>query len=190
MENKKKRSTVTRERPVRRVDTDRLKDDAKKLGNDYILPRFKLAVQESLSNVFDILIWGKVRGGRGNSGNFVVKDFTKGNNNTNYNAISTQQQSSVIFAGSNSWKFEDVVFSTPEEATAVWYQLNDILKQEGMLTVNRYYDICEADVKVPYTYENYGWTNIGDSPKILAKNFNGEAMYVIAMPNIRYVGGR
>ena len=114
----------------------------------------------------------------------------KNNNNTNYNAISNGGQSQNYIAGSSSWKFEDVVFSTPEEATSVWYQLHDILQQEGFITVNRYYDVCQAEVKVPYTYEKYGWTQIGDSPKVLAKNFNGDAMYIIAMPNIRYVGGR
>jgi len=191
MENKK-RSTIKREKPVHKlVDKDRIKDDAKQLGKEYIFPRLKKAMQESLLNVAEMLILGHVRNNRSGTGGFVVKDY---NNRTNYNAISSgysvPQQNPGYLAGSAAWKFEDVVFTTPEEATEVWYQLHDWISEHGYLDVNRYYDICEANVQVPYTYTKYGWTNIGDKPQILAKNFNGDAMYIIAMPNIRYVGGK
>ena len=188
----KKRSTIKREKPVHKlVDKDRIKDDAKQLGKEYIFPRLKKAMQESLLNVAEMLILGHVRNNRSGTGGFVVKDY---NNKTNYNAISSgyiaPQQNQGYLAGSAAWKFEDVVFTTPEEATEVWYQLRDWISEHGYLDVNRYYDICEANVQVPYTYTKYGWTNIGDKPQILAKNFNGDAMYIIAMPNIRYVGGK
>lgn len=193
----KKRSTIQRDKPAHRiVDKNRIKDDAKQLGKEYVFPKIKRALQEAASNVADVLIFGQVRNG-GNGRSFTVMDFTNRNNNsTNYNARysgtynAQPAQPMGYLAGSAAWKFEDVVFTTPEEATEVWYQLHDWIAQNGSLDVNRYYDICQADVKVPYTYTNYGWTNIGDKPQILAKNFNGDAMYIIAMPNIRYVGGR
>lgn len=190
MEEEKRRTTLARKPESKK---DQFKEDmvdiGARIGKEVIWPK----VKDAISGAVDMVLYKEVRG-RSNGNRLNVIDFT------NYNAQYAPQVSQVpnpgvpvrnnYQAGSKNWRFEDVLFDSAEEATQVWYQLNDILKTEYRITVNRYYDVCRADVQVPYTMINFGWTHIGDSPRILQKQFGADYKYIIALPNIRNLGGR
>lgn len=189
MEEEKRRATLARKPESKK---DQFKEDmidiGARIGKEVIWPK----VKDAISGAVDMVLYKEVRT-RGNSNKLNVIDFT------NYNAISTPQNQipnpgvpvrNNYQAGSRNWRFEDVLFDSAEEATQVWYQLHDILQREYRLSINRYYDVCRADVQVPHTMEAFGWTYIGDSPSILQKQFGNDFKYIIAMPNIRNLGGR
>lgn len=192
-----KRKTLAR-RPDKK---DQVKEDLVDIGarifNEVLWPKGK----DMISGAVDMLLYKQVRGNNQSSKQpYNVIDFT---NYTNYNAQYNQQPvnrqgvpvRNNYCAGSGAWRFEDVLFDSPEEAMKVWYVLNDIVIREGKVNLLKYYETCNAAVEMIPNYEYYGWTHLGDSPRILKQMFtedNGNVVdkYVMAMPKVRYIGGR
>lgn len=192
-----KRKTLAR-RPDKK---DQVKEDLVDIGarifNEVLWPKGK----DMISGAVDMLLYKQVRGNNQSLKQpYNVIDFT---NYTNYNAQYNQQPANRqgvpvrnnYCAGSGAWRFEDVLFDSPEEAMKVWYVLNDIVIREGKVNLLKYYETCNAAVEMIPNYEYYGWTHLGDSPRILKQMFtedNGNVVdkYVMAMPKVRYIGGR
>lgn len=166
----------------------RMKSDligiATKAWNDVVKPKIK----DTIFNTIEFFIYGEVRG-RGSgytrtSNQVSWSDYTKMFNNPPQTAPSNQND---YRAGSrNQFDFKDVLFDSAEEAIDGFYQLKDILDREHRLTANRYYDVFKAKVRVPHTFEDFGWIDIGQSPNIL----ECEGRYIIKLPQIRYIGRR
>lgn len=186
MDNEKKRQTISRDKPQRKeLSKGQIKEDLIDIGgrwvSDVIIPKLKDAASCGL----DLILYKEIRHGSGTQTNkhLNVVEFTDYNKPYNRNNF---------LAGSNTkWHFQDVIFNTPEEAAYAWYEMRDLVKAQGYIDLNTYYhDICSADVDVPYTFANYGWTFVGganDNPPVVSKYINGKTCYTIALPQIRNI---
>lgn len=193
MEEPKKRTTLARTGNKKSQVKEDFIDMGGRIFHDVVWPKGK----DMISAAVDVILYGEVRGRNSTNKPLNVIDFT--NYNQPYNIYGAPQQTNPgvpvrnnYQAGSKRWRFEDVLFDSAEEATQVWYQLRDIARQEHIISINRYYDVCRADVQVPHTMENMGWieSDLGNSPRILQKMFGDDYKYIIALPNIRHIGGR
>ena len=184
MDNKPRR-TIKRKSSTGGHLKEDLADMGGRIFTEVLIPKGK----DILSNTLDYLLYGEVRGRNSTNKPLNVIDFTDYTKSYNQARPQTPVRNNYL-AGSRDWQFEEVMFASEQEAIDTFYELKDVLAREGRLNVNRYYDICRAKVEVPHTMENYGWVDIGQQPRIFKKLFGNEWMYIIHLPNIRYIGGR
>lgn len=175
---------------IPRKKKSHIKEDFADMGgrilSEVLIPKAK----DILSNTIDYLLYGEVRGRNSTNKPLNVIDFTDYNKQYNQARVQTPVRNNYL-AGSRDWQFEDVLFVSKQEAYDAFYIMKDIIAKEGSINLNRYYhDVCHADVNIPWTYENYGWIDIGDQPRVLSRMFGNEMRYIIHLPNIRYIGGR
>lgn len=71
--------------------------------------------------------------------------------------------------------FSDIVVTDPHEASEIIGRMEEIIDRYRIATVGNLYDL--AGLKVPYTAENYGWTDFKNAK--IVKTYDG---YVIKTP--------
>lgn len=157
-----------------------LNDVGGKIVSDIIVPKIKSSILSAVS----IILYREDKTNP-NSTTKSPNGFQIFEYNKQYQVPTAQTIKNNYMAGSKRPIFKDVLFTSPEEATAVWYQLHDILQRDGFLTLGQYYDKCQADITYVPAMENYGWRHIGDTPTILTQVNEGNTYYVIPMTPIR-----
>lgn len=75
---------------------------------------------------------------------------------------------------------EDIWFPTEQEARECCMYITDIIQKEGFATVNKLYD--KAQLTVPHTAENWGWTDFGRARVIPGTNDKGEDGWILSTP--------
>lgn len=118
--------------------------------NDVLIPSFKKAVSDIVTNGIDIILYGETR--HANKSNNTSKiSYTK-----YYNDRDTEIRRRSI---SSVHDCDDVLVSSRAEASKVLDALQNIIDQYGIASVADFYDIVGI-TDHNFTDNNYGWSNI------------------------------
>lgn len=80
--------------------------------------------------------------------------------------------------------FDYIEFLGRGRAEKALWDLQDILDREGVVSVGKLFDIVHQSC--PYTYWDYGWTDLDDVRAIRAH----DDWYVLDLPAARYIGNK
>jgi len=80
--------------------------------------------------------------------------------------------------------FEYLEFLGRGRAEKALYDLQDIIDREGAVSVGKLFDIVHQSC--PYTYWDYGWTELDDVRAIRAH----DDWYILDLPAARYIGNK
>lgn len=87
--------------------------------------------------------------------------------------------------------FDDIVFPDRGRAERVLEDMAELCYYDKVVSVYKFIDIArqrDASIKrnVPYTYWDYGWTDIDD---VYARDI-GNGYYILTLPPAKYIGNR
>ena len=94
----------------------------------------------------------------------------------NYHGVSSNTSISRETRPLNAFDFDNITFEDYGEAQMVLDTMIAIINEYQLVKVSDLYDL--AGITWPYTYENYGWTNLDRAS--INRSRNGE--YVIVFP--------
>ena len=108
------------------------------------------------------------------------------NGRTNYNRIYTGGRSSIRREDPvhESTRLRDLRVNSHDDAVSVIEQMYQLLDNFGQVSCNDLYGLTEIDKTCPYTYTNYGWTNL-DNAGIIN---NGDGTWSFDLPKPTYLG--
>lgn len=104
---------------------------------------------------------------------------------TNYNRISSGNTSSNHRDERvhESTRLRDLSVNSHDDAVAVIEQMYQLLDRFGQVTCNDLYGFPEIEKTCPYTYTNYGWTNLDNAGLIN----NGDGTWSFDLPKPVYL---
>ena len=136
--------------------------------SDVLIPSFKKAIQDIVTNGIDMLLYGKVTN---RSSNMNVSRISYGNY---YSGSKLAEPSKP--AQTSVFDYDNIVFGNRGDAEAVLTAMDDIMDRFGVVSVGDFYDL--ADVPNPnYTVNKYGWTNIRSAQVMRVRDG-----YIIKLP--------
>lgn len=175
------------ERAAKKSFADKAENFMDPIINDVIIP----SAQETILDIIQSILSGVMNSITGvvtgkPVDNYSVPIRRNGvNRRTDYNAIS-RNNGSRRNIGSND-RNHNVTETTPlrrltvsshADAVSVIQQLYQILDQYHQVTCNDLYGLEEIDKTCPYTYTNYGWTDLGNAGIIS----NGDGTWGFDLP--------
>lgn len=80
-----------------------------------------------------------------------------------------------------TFKFEDIVFDTYNDAQKTLSVMREIVDNYGQVSIGDFYDIVGIDCK-PYLYHRMGWKNLSDAKIIYFEQTNDVCGYTIRFP--------
>lgn len=75
---------------------------------------------------------------------------------------------------------EDIWFPTEQEARECYLYIIDVIENDGFATVGKLYD--KAQLTVPHTAENWGWTDFRRARILPGANDKGEDGWILSTP--------
>lgn len=150
-------------------DLNSIKDQ---IWKDIIWPRIRGTLMESLDMILpgtSDRTNGRYRGSNGGTYVDYTNSYKSDRDNRLYN-----NRTRVA----DNFRADDISFRTREQAEEALVQMDEIMDRYGMVRLADLYDYC--NLNYPYTYQDYGWKEIGRVP-ILATS---DGYYVLKMPNI------
>jgi hypothetical protein len=137
--------------------------------SDVLIPSFKKAIQDIVTNGIDMLLYGKVSGNRSGSN---VSRISYGS----YYSGSRLSEPSNKPERSSVFDYDNIVFGNRGDAEAVLSAMDDIMDRYGFVSVGDFYDLADVPNN-NYTVEKYGWKDIRSAQVIRARDG-----YVIKLP--------
>lgn len=125
--------------------------------SDVIVPNVKKAVLDTVSNGFEMLLYGEVRSAKSSN--------TLGSR-VSYNKIYDGRQNSVAARSETSNRRLDymrLIFDSKSEAEAVLTSLIDIIDRYEVCAVSDLYETIGRSGDAEFTDNKYGWTNLGSA---------------------------
>jgi hypothetical protein len=121
--------------------------------SDVLIPSFKKAIKDIVTNGIEMLLYGNSSSSKSNS---TVSKLSY----TSY--WSNPKYSEPVHAGSNSaFDFGQIIFDNRGDAEGVLVVMKEILDRYDAVSVADYYEL--ADAPAPhYTANNYGWKNLSN----------------------------
>lgn len=116
--------------------------------NDVAIPKAKDLIASVLKSIIDTLFYGRSGGGSSRSTSSYVSYRDYGSPERKERRSSPYQSQPI---------FSEIIFDDPRDATEVIARMNEIVDRYRIATVGNLFDL--ADLKAPYTAENYGWTD-------------------------------
>lgn len=139
--------------------------------NDVIIP----SAQDTILDIVQSILGGIMNGiasaitGEPVSNRSVPVRRNSHNGHTDYNSISHSSESSRRRKNrddarvTETTRLRDLRVGSRADAVAVIEQLYDILEKYNQVTCNDLYGLEEIDKTCPYTYTNFGWTDLGNA---------------------------
>ena len=143
--------------------------------SDVLLPAFKKAIAEVVTNGIDMLLYGKTGVTKSSSGPKVsYGSYYTGN--SSYVKYSTEPQKTVV-SNENAFNFDNIIFSNRGDAEAVLEEMRNMLDTFQVVRVGDLYDLANIDT-ANYMINKYGWTNLSGAQ--VARYPNGG--YILKLP--------
>lgn len=142
--------------------------------NDIIIPTIKRALYDSFTDGLDMMLNGasgqRYRGRRDGTRYSYDKAYSR----ASYQRDSRNESSTRTRGG---FDYDTILFSNRGDAERVLMELEELISQYGIASVQDLYSA--ADLSCPYTYNNYGWTDLRSADVIRARDDDG---YYIKLP--------
>ena len=136
--------------------------------SDVLIPSFKKAIQDIVTNGIDMLLYGKVSGNRGGS-NVSRVSYGSYYSGSRLSEPSKPERSSVF-------DYDNIVFGNRGDAETVLTAMDDIMDKYGFVTVGDFYDLADVPNQ-SYTVNSYGWKDIRNAQVMRSRDG-----YVIKLP--------
>lgn len=170
-----KKPTVTKRKGARKLADTFLQDDIENVKSyvvsDVIIPTIKELIFNTISNTISMLMFGDARGA--SSFNNRSRPQTRVSYSRYYDqGRRTEPERETRRSG---FDYDDITFDNRGDAERVLAAMDEAVDRYGVLSIFDMYDL--AGVDAPYTYQNYGWTNIRNARVIQSRGY-----YIIDMP--------
>ena len=167
--NVSKKKTSFTGKIVDNIFSEDIRDVKSYLFWDVFIPGVKNFCWSMLSSTVDSMF--------GKTGVKAISNFS-GNvrSKVNYHGVSSNTSISRETRPLNAFDFDNITFEDYGEAQMVLDTMIAIINEYQLVKVSDLYDL--AGITWPYTYENYGWTNLDRAS--INRSRNGE--YVIVFP--------
>lgn len=143
--------------------------------NDIIIPTVKRALYDSFTDGLDMMLNGASGQRYRNRRDGSRYSYDKAYSRASYQRDS-RNESSTRTRGSG-FDYDTILFSNRGDAERVLMELEELVSQYGIASVQDLYSA--ADLSCPYTYNNYGWTDLRSADVIRARDDDG---YYIKLP--------
>lgn len=135
-----------------------LPDDISNIGtnivNDYVVP----AVRNAIIDTVTYIVGGETRSRRsGGSSSSSYRNYYE-----NKNRNSDRDRSRTGFG------YEDILFDSMSDASAVLGAMDDVLDRYGIVSVNELYEFAGVST-TNYMVNKYGWTNLSGASVVRAR---------------------
>ena len=137
---------------------------------DVLIPAFKKAIMDVVTNGFDMLLYGKSSGPRSNT---PVSRITYGGSSY-YNYAKVAEPTRVSSA--NAFDYDNIIFDNRGDAEVVLAAMDDAIDRYGVVSVGDLYDLADVST-TNYTVHKYGWTNIRSAEVVRCRDG-----YMLKMP--------
>ena len=136
---------------------------------DVLVPAFKKTLYDAFTNGLDMLLNGATGRSykKGSSGFVSYSDFSKREGNS-----PSEPKTRTRFS------YDDIAFESRGEAEEVLTRMDEILATYKQVSIADMYDL--AGISCPYTYNDYGWTNINNAE--IVRTRDGD--YIIKLPRV------
>lgn len=145
-----------------------ISDDAKNIKDyvflDVLIPAFKKAISDIVTNGIDIILYGESRGRNNRLPGDRVSYRSYGQY---YDDAKRTTQRAV--QRPMSFSYSDLIFDSRQDAQAVLNQMNDILYSYGFVRVA---DLMESAGVTgnPYTDNSYGWNSLNTAEVMITRD--------------------
>lgn len=145
-----------------------ISDDAKNIKDyvflDVLIPAFKKAISDIVTNGIDIILYGESRG-RNNRLPGDRVSYRSYYDDTRRGVASARE----VVRRPLNYSYDDLVFNNRQDAQAVLNQMYDILNSYGFVRVA---DLMESAGVTgnPYTDNSYGWNSLNTAEVIITRD--------------------
>lgn len=159
-------ATTKKKSEMRKLAGNIISEDAKNVKSyvfgEVLLPAFKKAIFDIVTEGIDMVLYGGKGGGRRNtpSGSRISYGgfYNRDNNGRRYDDAPRAQ---------TRFDFDDIIFDNRGDAETVLDQMREAIDRYKIVTVADMYDL--AQLTAPYTAERYGWTSLINAGVIRAR---------------------
>ena len=137
---------------------------------DVVVPSIKKAIADTVKDGIDMLIYGSPRGSSSNSGYTYRRDYRR----MSEERVSTPR---ARYQNGSFFDFDDIVFPTRTAAENVLIKLDEMIDEYKIASVADFYEIAGIHDYSQWTYNKFGWTDIGTAK--IVRSYDG---WVIKMP--------
>lgn len=146
--------------------------------SDIIIPTIKRALYDSFTDGLDMMLNGSSgQRYRGRSGSGTRYSYDKAYSRASYQR---EERNSYQKSTRSGFDYDAILFSTRGDAERVLVELEELINHYGVASVQDLYSA--ADLSCPYTYNNYGWTDLRAADVIRARDDDG---YYIKLPKVK-----
>lgn len=156
-------------------DMEDIKRNAKRIAVDRLMDMFYQLTNESIQRLF----WGDGGPTYGvtRKNNVDNASWYGGTQKNQYHKASSHKNSAVVRTDRAGFEYNEIIFDNALVAKQVLEEMVYYIGQYGIVSVMDYY--MASHLPVPdYTYDNYGWTDLGN-PTIKSVAGGG---YIIDLP--------
>jgi hypothetical protein len=152
--------------------------------DDVIIPSAQDTFIDIVNGIADGIVNGIVTAITGRESNYSVqmrRHGTRGTGQTNYNLISRRNHRGVVSHDTDireSTKLRNLSVDSKVKATNVIERMYEYIDDYGQISINELYAFDEIQKTCPYTYQGYGWKDIGHASIIN----NGDGTWGFDLP--------
>lgn len=140
------------------------------LLSDVIVPAFKKAIVDVVTNGIDMLLYGKVASTKSGPG------VTKVSYGSYYSG--TKYSEPTRSTNNGVFDYDTIIFDNRGDAEAVLEAMDDMIDKYGVVSVGDLYDLACISTS-NYTVNKYGWTNIRAAEVVRCRDG-----YMLKMPKV------
>ncbi len=146
-----------------------ISEDAKNIKDfiflDVLIPTFKKAISDIVTNGIDIILYGESRG----RSNRLPGDRVSYRSYGQYYDDTRRATTQKAIQRPMSFSYSDLIFDSRQDAQAVLNQMNDILYSYGFVRVA---DLMESAGVTgnPYTDNSYGWNSLNTAEVMITRD--------------------
>lgn len=185
LENPHSKSTheVTEKRRKESV-LDKTENFLTPIIDDVIIPSAQDTFIDIINGIADGIVNGIITAITGRESNYSIqmrRHGVRGNERTNYNSISRRGRRGVTQRETDiqeSTKLRNLSVDSKIKATDVIERMYEYIDDYGQISINELYAFDEIQKTCPYTYQGYGWKDIGHASIIN----NGDGTWGFDLP--------
>jgi hypothetical protein len=164
----KKKKSLSKKFAETFLDAEDIESVATYAIHDVIVPAIKNMFADTINNTMDMLLFGKIRGGRSRA---------KGRPYVSYGSYYSREREerSISKLSRTRHNFDEIVLEDRGEAEEVLNHLVDLIDDYGMASVADLYDL--VGITSAFTDNKYGWDNLST-----ARILPVRGGYVISLP--------
>lgn len=149
-------------------------EDVNSVGNylltDVLIPSFKKALSDIVTNGIDMLLYGK--SGVSNAARTTASKISY----NSYSSYYAKPEPAKSIPSGSVLDYDNIIFNNRGDAEAVLTAMDDMLDRYGVVSVGDLYDMADISTS-NYTVHKYGWTNIRSAQVIRVRDG-----YMIKLP--------